>query len=205
MNGITENPTSSLLKNVILAALFIAISVVFGKMLETLPNIELISFSVWMSSYVLDREYSTVVGFLSFLIHSMLSPYGVAPVPLLLSQAVGGALIGFFGGSVIRSKKTKYSSSLPYDRCLAYLGFGLLITFVYDALTNFGGFAAFSENTSTLVAYMIGGLTFSVIHIVSNGIAFMLLTPLVKRAIDQVYAPIKPSQKRNEYVDSKSN
>lgn len=186
MSTNTKQSTNFTVQTIVLTALFIAISVVLGKALEMVPNVELISFSVWMSTYVLERKYSTVVGIFSFSLHSILSPYGVAPLPLLISQALGGGLIGFFGGWIVRSKKTSFSSALPYDRCLSYLAFGLVITLVYDVLTNLGGFVSFSENSSTLLIYLLAGLTFGLIHIVSNGIIFMVLTPLAKQTIDRV-------------------
>jgi uncharacterized membrane protein len=175
----TEKRSSFALRDIVLASLFIAISVTLGKLLESVPNIELISFSVWMSSYILSRKYSTVVGLLSFTIYSLLSPYGVAPLPLLLSQAIGGGLFGFFGGSFIKAKKINY---------IGYMLFGLVLTFIYDLITNLGGFIAFSENSSTLIVYLIGGLSFGVIHIVSNSAVFMLLTPLMKKTIDRIYS-----------------
>ena len=168
----------STLRNIVVASLFIAISVTLGKALESVPNIELISFSVWMSSYILSKKYSMVVGILSFSIYSVLSPYGIAPLPLLASQAIGGGLIGFFGGSFIKSKKVSY---------IGYMLFGFVLTFVYDLITNLGGFIAFSENSSTLIVYLIGGLTFSIVHIVCNSAVFMLLTPLMKKTIDKIY------------------
>ncbi|MCK5848161.1 MAG: hypothetical protein KAH01_03055 [Caldisericia bacterium] len=173
-----EKRSNYQLKNLVLASLFIAVSVALGRVLASVPNIELISFSVWMSTYMLERKYSTVVGVLSFTLYSLLSPYGIAPLPLLVSQALGGGLIGYFGGYFTKLKKTNL---------ISYLLFGLIITFAYDFLTNLGGFISFSENSSTLLKYLIAGLVFSLVHIVSNGLVFMAYTPLVKRTIDRIY------------------
>ncbi len=178
----------SSVRRIVVASLFIAISVVVGKALETVPNVELISFSVWMSAYVLDRKYSTVVGVISFTVFSLLSPYGAAPLPLLVAQAIGGGLIGFLGGWFVKGSKVDLSkSTFPFHIIMKYLVFGVLITFVYDVLTNIGGFVSFAENSSTLLLYLIGGLSFALVHIISNGIIFMILTPLMQRTLDQIH------------------
>ncbi|MCD6277174.1 hypothetical protein J7J69_02900, partial [candidate division WOR-3 bacterium] len=58
---------------------------------------------------------------------------------------------------------------------------GLVLTIIYDLITNLGGFILFPTG-KTLIAYLIAGVPFAAIHCLSNLVIFGLVVyPLTKK------------------------
>ncbi len=150
------------------SAVLVALGVGLGYVLARFPNVELVSFAAVLSGVILGTAWGVIDGAFIFLIFSMLSPFGMAPVPLLAAQALSGALLGLAGG--LFGKKIKKPA------CALLLG--IAGTLMYDILTNAAGYFTFPTG-QTFIVYLIGGISFSVIHIFANGLLFCVLFPII--------------------------
>jgi hypothetical protein len=157
-------------KNIARSAIFIALAVALGYALSWVPNVELISFTVCFAGFALGAQWGAFVGASAFLLYSFLSPFGMAPLPLWIAQGIGGAIIGLSGGL--------------FKKVLAKTAFaavaGIVLTAIYDVLTNAAGFFAFPSG-STFIIYIVGGISFAAIHIFSNALVFAVFFPIISK------------------------
>jgi len=150
--------------------IFIGTGVALGYLLAAVPNIELVTATIFLAGYIIGKSGGIMVGVLTFGIFSTLNPYGMPPLPLLLTQIFAGGLIGFTGGAI----KERWEGIVSFTIS------GILLTFFYDLTTNASGYFLFPQK-NTFIAYMITGIGFSGVHILSNGAIFpTLLFPLTK-------------------------
>ena len=151
--------------------ILIALAVGLNLVLLGVPNIELISFIVFSSGYFLGIAEGGVVGFLAMLIYSLFNPYGMPPFPILLAQVIGMSLIGSVGGITVKSgwlSKAKLANFFLIGLL------GLILTFVYDLLTNL----AVAYTVGQFLPVLVGGIVFSLVHIFSNVVIFTVLAPV---------------------------
>ena len=159
------------------AGIFTALSVALGYMLVFIPNIELISASIFASGWLFGPSVGITVGALSFAIFSLFNPLGASLPPLMIAQVLGGMLLGLAGGLF-----KPILSGIPIIARGIVLGIGGgLLTMLYDVITNIGGFIAFTTE-KTFIAYLAAGIVFSFLHIFSNTLIFsLLLFPILNR------------------------
>jgi hypothetical protein len=159
------------------AGIFTALSVALGYLLVFVPNIELISASIFASGWLFGPSVGTTVGALSFAIFSIFNPLGASLPPLMIAQVVGGMMVGLAGGLI----KSMLSGIPMVARCIVLGISGGLLTLLYDVITNIGGFIAFTTE-KTFIAYLAAGMVFSLLHIFSNIMIFsLLLFPVLNR------------------------
>ncbi len=157
--------------------IFTGLSVALGYLLIFVPNVELISASIFASGWLFGPAAGIVVGAVSFAIFSFFNPLGAALPPLILAQVIGGLMIGAAGGL-----SRLMMSSMPVVARGILLGImGGVLTLAYDVITNIGGFIAFTTE-KTFFAYLLAGIVFSLLHIFSNTLVFsLLLFPVLNR------------------------
>ncbi len=158
------------IRKIAYSAVLVALGITLGYALAVVPNVELVSFTCVMAGMVMGLAWGAVDGALIFGLYSMLSPFGMPPVPLWVSQILAGVVMGIAG----HLARKKLHSPI-------YAGaIGVALTLFYDLLTNAAGYFAFPTK-QTFTAYLIGGLTFAVIHIASNGVIFAVLFPIISK------------------------
>lgn len=153
----------------------IALAIALKWVLLQVPNVEPISFVVFSSGYILGAIEGGIVGLLTMLVYSVFNPYGMAPLPVLIAQVISMAFIGLTGGVV--AKLTWFSKANTTLKFLAIGAIGLVLTLVYDILTNL----AVAYMAGQLIPILIGGIVFSLVHIISNTIIFAVLSPAIFR------------------------
>jgi hypothetical protein len=116
---------------IIMAALFTALSVSLGVLLAAVPNVELMTLTVFIGGACCGARLGAIVGVLSILFHSLLNPLGPAPPPLLAAQAVGFCVIGLAGG-LAGPRLRQGRPGLVVGS--AVLGF--MLTLFYDIITT---------------------------------------------------------------------
>jgi len=152
------------------AGIFIGTGVALGYLLVGVPNVELVTATIFLAGYIIGKNGGIIVGILTFGIFSSLNPYGMSPLPLLFTQILAGGVIGFTGGFIKGRQEGIISFTLS----------GIFLTLFYDLATNASGYFLFPQK-NTFIVYMIAGIGFSGVHILSNGIIFpTLLFPLTK-------------------------
>jgi len=168
-------------RRIIQTGLFVALVVVLGYLLAEVPNVELMTVSVFLSGVILGRRSGIVVGVSSIMFYSLFNPYGPPLPPLVLAQIMGFALIGSAGGILRNSLVEKGKASYLFS-ALA----GLLLTLVYDSLTTVAtvvvalGTDGFVKG---LAGFFVAGALFIVVHTLSNTIVFAVTVVPVLRAV----------------------
>ncbi len=162
-----------------LMGILIALAIALKLPILTLPNVEFFTFIIFCSGYLLGMIEGVVVGIISMTFYTTLfTPYGPPPLPIGAAQITSMALIGFSGGLIsklVPASSGQYLLSRPIASILIIGGSGLVMTFIYDLLTNLA--SAFMMGKFWPV--MIAGIPFALIHIVSNVVIFTTLSPLL--------------------------
>jgi uncharacterized membrane protein len=168
-------------RRIIQTGLFVALVVVLGFLLAEIPNIELMTVSVFLSGVILGGGRGAVVGVLSILLYSIFNPYGPPLPPLLLAQTAGFALIGVAGG-MLRTRLVEGGKAPYLFSALA----GLLLTMIYDSLTTFATAVVVLGTDGLLkglAGFFVAGALFIAVHMLSNTIVFTVAAVPVLRAV----------------------
>jgi hypothetical protein len=168
-------------RTVILAALFVALSVALGFLLAGIPNLELMTLTVFMAGAFCGARLGGAIGALSMLLFSLLNPLGPAPAPLLAAQITGFAVIGFGGGLIGRRLATARAWGIAMS---AAAGFAL--TVAYDFLTTVAtSFVALgtSRFVEGFAGVAVAGIAFVAWHVGVNTAVFAVAVPPLMRAV----------------------
>ncbi|MCK4545830.1 MAG: hypothetical protein KAW17_00175 [Candidatus Eisenbacteria sp.] len=168
-------------------ALFIALALASGFALLAVPNVELITLSVFCGGVSLGVRRGALVGLLSMFLFTMFNPYGVAPLPLAGAQVAVMALVGAAGGAESRwivSRMRSEEGGRSTAGLVALAATGVLLTIVYDVATTLAiaGMLAESGKVSFWVL-VVTGSAFSLLHVVSNGLIFCVVGGSAIRAL----------------------
>lgn len=157
---------------------FVGLAVALALPILQIPNVEFITFVVFTSGYLLGIIAGGAVGGLSMLIYTTFNPYGIPPLPIALSQIISMTLIGVSGGLAFKTGLAivlKPSSFMLMGFC------GVILTLLYDLLTNL----AVAWIAGQFIPVMVAAIPFSLIHIGSNAVIFVVLTPILPK-LDQL-------------------
>lgn len=176
--GGAQRPRGLGTRDVTLTAVFVGLAVALGYLLSWLPNIELVTFTVFASGVVLGKWRGALTGALAMAIYSGLNPHGsgLAIPPLYAAQILGAAFAGFLGGAARALWGTPRRLG-PALGALAGAGLGFGATLAYQALVIAGLTAAMPEARVGLLAALASNAVFSAIHLASNTVVFAVLAP----------------------------
>jgi hypothetical protein len=148
-------------------ALFAALSAALGFAGALIPNIELITLSVFLGGVATGVGHGFVIGALSEIVFSTLNPLGPALPYVFVAQVIGMGIAGAVGGLVAPRLVRIAERKRPL--LLGVIGF--LVTLFYDVLTNF----ALGVHMGPILTTFLGGLAFSLIHLAGNTLLFAVL------------------------------
>ena len=159
-----------------LVAMFVALIVGSGWALAMVPNVELVTTLAFTAGAVLGPLTGAIVAASGMFLFSATNPVGsgLAFPVLLAAQVVSQAIIGLLGGLFYRVSTSRLNR-LPQR--LLITGLGLLGTLLYDGLTSISFPLYAGAPASEIVALLLSGLAFTVIHQGSNVLIFFLLVP----------------------------
>jgi hypothetical protein len=164
-----------------LMGVLVALAIVLKLPLLSVPNVEFFTFVVFSAGYLLGIIEGLLVGVISMSLYtSIITPYGLPPLPIAFAQVFSMALIGLTGGFVFKLHLVRFDkrpSSLTLFKFLTMGLFGLGLTLIYDLLTNL----ATAYVMGQFVPVMISAIPFALIHILSNIALFVVLTPVLLR------------------------
>jgi len=178
-------------KQISLMGLFISLGISLGFALSYIPNVELITATVFISGYLLGTKQGFIVGLITEAIYSTFNPFGLAAPPIFFAQILCMGVTGFFGG-VLQKQKT--NPPLFYMIKLGSAGF--LLTSFFAVLTSFSFALFMGFSRGKLLASLISGLGFYIIHIVANTIIFLTLVPLLLNIIKKAGFTFQPLPKQ---------
>jgi hypothetical protein len=169
------------LKKISIMGLFIAIGVSLGFALFSIPNVEMITATVFISGYFLGFKEGILTGILTEGLYSLLSPFGLAAPPLFIAQIISMGFVGLVGAVF-----HKYRSSIKiiYPLQLGLIGFS--VTLLFAVLTTLS-FTLFIElSTEQFLGSFLYGLGFYLTHIISNVLIFTLLLPVIINGLENL-------------------
>jgi hypothetical protein len=151
------------------SGVLIALAIVLKLPILSVPNVEFLTFVIFSSGYLLGMIEGMSI------YTSIITPYGLPPLPIALAQILSMALTGFAGGIIYRLELLNlFKSFFPY----LIMGFiGLTLTLVYDLLTNL----AVAYVMGQFIPVMIAAIPFVTIHLLSNFVIFLVFTPLLQK------------------------
>lgn len=154
--------------------IFVALAIALKLPILQIPNVEFFTFVVFSSGYLLGILEGGVVGGLSILIYTTFNPYGFPPLPIALAQIFSMIFIGVFGGVIFKAGLVIWVKLTT----LILMGFvGVVLTLVYDLFTNL----AVAYVVGQFIPVMLAAIPFSLIHIGSNALIFVVLAPVLGR------------------------
>ena len=164
--------------NLVKAAVFSAVAIGMGFSLMLIPNIELITVVVFLSGLYLGIWWGGLVGMTSMAIYSGMNPMGsgLSFPPLFAMQIIGMSLTGIIGG-LVRPFFFVKQFNVFLISSLAILGF--TVTLIYDMLTLIAYPIAAGLGFSGMLAALIKGLGFTLLHEISNAIVFVVSIPRI--------------------------
>ncbi|MCK4404862.1 MAG: ECF transporter S component [candidate division Zixibacteria bacterium] len=164
-------------KKLALMGVLIALAIALKLPILSVPNVEFFTFIVFSSGYLLGMIGGVVVGIISMSIYtSIITPYGLPPLPIALAQILCMALIGFAGGWAFKFNMVSIDENSPSRLFVHYLVmgvFGLVLAIIYDLFTNL----AFAFVIGQFLPVMIAAIPFSLIHVLSNILIFVVFGP----------------------------
>jgi hypothetical protein len=164
-----------------LMGVLIALAIALKLPILPLPNIELLTFVIFASGFLLGTVEGALVGVIAMSVYTtLISPYGLPPVPIAAAQIVSMGLIGFTGGLVSATRQAgvwRVMLSRPVPFAIASGICGLALTMVYDLLTNL----AVAFVMGQWMPVMVAAIPFALLHILSNLAIFLILSPLLLR------------------------
>jgi len=141
-----------------------------------LPNIEPFTLVFFFIGYRYGCFWGAAAGALAEFLYTTMNPYGAALPPVSAAQIMGMAFSGFAGGLAGRIDPLRIFSR-PSRWGLAVAG--IMLTLVYDVLTNLAMFWTLGN----VWAWLVAGIPFSALHIASNCILFALVFPALQKIV----------------------
>jgi len=168
----------------LLEASLTALAVAIGYAMLLIPNVEFITATIFISGCLTGRIRGLIIGVAAEFIFSFFNPMGTPALPLLAAQTAAMGLTGFCGGLL------SASGWLDHGRvgaALLFGGVGLLLTMVYDLLTNLSiGWMMAGGEWSKIRTLLIAGLGFSLIHWLGNTVGFAFIVPPLLRRLRRI-------------------
>lgn len=161
-------------KKIAKMGVFTALPIVLKIPILQIPNVEFFTFVVFTSGFLLGIIEGGVVGALSMGIYTVFNPYGLAPIPIAAAQVVSMFIIGLVGGLLFSLRLFRGVTLVTF----VWMGVvGFILTLLYDFLTNSG----VAIVMGSFVPVMLAAIPFSLTHLISNIIIFVILTPVLFR------------------------
>lgn len=155
-------------------ALFTALAAALGFSLSGVPNVELVTATVFIAGAVLGPREGALVGAAAEALYTSFHPMGAPPPPLWIAQVLGMSLAGTAGGVWRRYPARSFMRS-RFGAAAA----GLLCTITFDVLTT-ASFAFFLHfDLEQIIRSFIFGLWFTLLHAAANALIFALFVPVV--------------------------
>jgi len=160
---------------VVQCAMLTALAVVLGHALAAVPNIELVTLTVFIAGLHAGPMGGIITALTTTVYFNYLNPAGQVLLPVLVGQGMGWSVVALAGARFGRRRRSWVAW------CLA----GAIVTVIYQAVVN-GAYvwlccpvASWTERAAVLMA----GLSFSVVHVVGNTAIFGFLGDSLVRVI----------------------
>ncbi|MHA1722395.1 MAG: ECF transporter S component [Candidatus Baldrarchaeia archaeon] len=189
------NTTKS--RKISVIAIFASMAIASAYASSMIPNVELMSFMVFVAGYIYGSYAGALVGLIAMGIYGIWNPWGGAVPPIFIAQVGCTALIGAVGGITNKVLNTPNSGS---EKALGAAALGGVLTIIYDLITNYAYAVAFGL-AQQFVLVLIAGAWFSLIHVISNTIIFGILLTPVSRTLKNTLGLNNGTVRENRWRD----
>jgi hypothetical protein len=176
---IAESKSQFTARKVAFVAIMAATALAGNYALSGIPNVETSSVLVFLSGFLFGPSIGAMVGLITMSIYQFWNPWGAFIPPIGIAVIGSTILTGLIGGLLGKILNSKSSASAQF---LWPAIFGMLSTLFFDTATNYAYSITFGV---PFIIALLTGLPFSIIHIMTNGFLFGLLTPPVIHAVEQ--------------------
>ncbi|MFQ5831766.1 MAG: ECF transporter S component [Candidatus Thorarchaeota archaeon] len=164
-------------KRVSIIAMMTALALVGNYTLVMIPNVELGSSILFVTSYIFGFSIGASCAVIMAIVFGSINPWGI-PIPEILITQILGWLYIVAAGSLMGTNQ-KLSKTTHVD-VLRLGAAGVFLTLFFELLTNFGYAIAFGLPYWVTI---LTGIPFTVVHVVSNAIIFAAATPRLDNII----------------------
>ncbi len=162
-------------------ALFAALAYVLAYASVFIPNVSLIYIVFFASGVLYGLRMGIMIAGVGEFIWTIFNPYGMAPVTTTISQIIAMMLIGALGAVFFHSKLI---SKISWKGFTLFAVNGLLAGLIFQVvLTSVDAWLY-----GPFWQYLMAGLGFAVLNIVSNGVIFPVFYPVVVQLAKKEYA-----------------
>ena len=154
-------------KAIAITSIFSALTIASTYATSFIPNVEPMSFLVFVSGFLFGYSVGVSIGLISMTIYTSWNPWGPAIPIISLAQIGSMAFIGFIGGIMGRNKRTRLTYMDAYTLAIT----GGLLTIFYDLVTTLAMTVVFGV-ISEFPLFLVSGALFTIVHVVSNILIF---------------------------------
>lgn len=166
-----------------ITAVMTALAIVGNYIVVFIPNVELGTLVLFVTSYVFGPIMALWATLIMSLIFGTLNPWGGFIPQIWASQVVGWIYVVLAGAISGKPGRAGYGDTFS---SIEIGGIGFVLTSVFDLITNIGYSLTFSIPYAVA---LISGFPFLVVHVASNTILFASVVPRLQRIIrDQFYS-----------------
>jgi len=169
-------------KDMAMVGMLSALAVALGYAFIFVPNIEMVSATIFISGYFLGVPKGILVGVIAETIYSAFNPMGsgLAFPYLFAAQIIGMSLFGAVGGFVgTWGEKDVFSKG----KIVAFAFSGFVCTIIFDLLTTLSWPIAAGFEGNQIFATIALGAIFVSIHLISNTLIFAVAVPSILKAV----------------------
>lgn len=169
-------------KDMAMVGMLSALAVAMGYAFIFVPNIEMVSATIFISGYFLGVPKGILVGVIAESIYSAFNPMGsgLAFPYLFAAQIMGMSLFGAVGGLVGSWGDKKVFSK---GKLAGFAVSGFICTIIFDLLTTLSWPLAAGFESNQMFATIALGAIFISIHVISNTLIFTIVVPSILKAV----------------------
>jgi hypothetical protein len=162
-----------------ITAIMTALALVGNYALVAVPNLELGSSILFVTSYIFGFQMAVWSTLIMSLLFGIINPWGGFIPQIWLSQVVGWFYIVAIG-SILGRRGSKEKRVEPSKWELAVTG--AFVTFIFEQVTNIGYSVTFGV---PFILAVTAAIPFTMLHILSNAVIFSQVVPMLDRALSQ--------------------
>lgn len=167
-------------KKICLIGICIALAIAVGYAFLLIPNIEMITATIFIAGYLLGQRNGIFIGITAEALFSLTNPYGIPSPPLFFAQIISMGFTGFLGALLSRPKISNNLKTYFIFACA-----GVLTTLFFSFCTNLAFILSMGFHLNKFFSTMLTGIHFYIIHIASNMIIFFSIVPLIIKKIQK--------------------
>lgn len=161
-------------KKLAVTTILVALAIGTNYAMIYLDNVKLMDLIVFIGGFCFGSSVGALTGIISWVVYGTMNPRGFS-LPIWLTTMFSEMIYGIAGALIGKGLKRNGLSEIQNDRVNACAFFGLLgmlLTFVYDIITNvvFG----YVSGWNILFAVIVGFVPFGLVHMLSNAFFFGL-------------------------------